>query len=96
MRCRERFRVGFLLYLLSFVSYRIIIAETPGSTHHMTRQRRQSTDDLAVTTLPNKWPGRKINNFYEYLLVNLIAFLGLGIFWKFTLTLFPYLSQTAI
>ncbi|XP_049871334.1 dmX-like protein 2 isoform X2 [Pectinophora gossypiella] len=34
-----------------------IIAETPGSTHLLARQRRQSIDELQVTTPPNKWPG---------------------------------------
>ncbi|KAG7300161.1 hypothetical protein JYU34_015710 [Plutella xylostella] len=33
------------------------IAETPGATHHIIRTRRPSTEDLVVTTPPNKWPG---------------------------------------
>ncbi|XP_026326146.1 dmX-like protein 2 isoform X9 [Hyposmocoma kahamanoa] len=34
-----------------------IIAETPGSTHMLARQRRHSIEELTVTTPPNKWPG---------------------------------------
>ncbi|XP_063539585.1 dmX-like protein 2 [Cydia strobilella] len=36
-----------------------IIAETPGThtSHMLARQRRYSTEELTVTTPPNKWPG---------------------------------------
>ncbi|XP_037292444.1 dmX-like protein 2 isoform X2 [Manduca sexta] len=34
-----------------------IIAETPGTSQLLARQRRQSVEELTVTTPPNKWPG---------------------------------------
>uniref|UniRef100_A0A2A4IWI3 RAVE complex protein Rav1 C-terminal domain-containing protein n=1 Tax=Heliothis virescens TaxID=7102 RepID=A0A2A4IWI3_HELVI len=34
-----------------------IIADTPGTSQILARQRRHSTDELTVTTPPNKWPG---------------------------------------
>ncbi|XP_045511959.1 dmX-like protein 2 isoform X5 [Pieris brassicae] len=34
-----------------------IIAETPGTANLLVRSRRYSTEELAVTTLSNKWPG---------------------------------------
>ncbi|XP_052752135.1 dmX-like protein 1 isoform X3 [Galleria mellonella] len=34
-----------------------IIAETPGTSNLLARQRRHSTEELVVTTIPSKWPG---------------------------------------
>ncbi|XP_039758479.1 dmX-like protein 2 isoform X1 [Pararge aegeria] len=34
-----------------------MIAETPGTTNLLIRPRRYSTEELSVTTPPNKWPG---------------------------------------
>ncbi|XP_037874527.1 dmX-like protein 2 isoform X1 [Bombyx mori] len=34
-----------------------IIAETPGTSQLLARTRRQSFDEVVVTTPPNKWPG---------------------------------------
>ncbi|XP_026493459.2 dmX-like protein 2 isoform X2 [Vanessa tameamea] len=34
-----------------------MIADTPGTTNLLVRPRRYSTEDLTVTTPPNKWPG---------------------------------------
>lgn len=46
-------------YMLLFV-FDSIIAETPGTSQILLRQRRHSTDELTVTTPPNKWPGMNV------------------------------------
>ncbi|XP_045775741.1 dmX-like protein 2 isoform X3 [Maniola jurtina] len=44
-------------FSLKHAHHDCMIAETPGTTNLLIRPRRYSTEELVVTTPPNKWPG---------------------------------------
>lgn len=47
-----------MLYVNTLFLSCSIVADNPVASQILVRQRRYSTEELTVTTPPNKWPGK--------------------------------------